>query len=356
MISGLAADINVDTNSTQTIANVPAGSYTLVITDVAVNCLPNAWETPITALEGQTTRVTLNLTCEQAHRLAFASNRNGNLDIFSIKMNGADLRQLTSDQADELWPVWGPTGRISFTMFETFGREAWTMNVDGTAKQRVTTDQQILGGAEWSPTGDWLAFRAGAVTAVTIVRPDGSDLRVLDSFAPISSGERLTWSPDGVRLAYAKPVDCQPPICGQEVFIVDIAGSEPVRITGTISNNFAPHWSPDGGRIAFAAGVRTIRIDGTDLLVLTRGSNARWSPDGNWLSFYDAGESSDRIGVIQPDGANETHLAVASPSDVDWSADSRFIVFLSDGNIHGTRRDGQNSQLVTEGRTPTFER
>lgn len=91
-------------------------------------------------------------------RLAFQSNRAGNWDIFSMRVDctlpqepgeigpECDLRQLTSDPADDLLPAWSPDGRsIAFVSTRNGNPEIYIMDADGQNQRRLT----------FNSTGDW---------------------------------------------------------------------------------------------------------------------------------------------------------------------------------------------------------
>jgi TolB protein len=43
-----------------------------------------------------------------ARKLAFSSNRRGQYDIYSVDVNGTNLKRLTKGSGDNTSPAWGP--------------------------------------------------------------------------------------------------------------------------------------------------------------------------------------------------------------------------------------------------------
>ena len=185
----------------------------------------------------------------------------------------------------------------------------------------------------WSPQGDRIAFSVGAhmgapgPTHLALIRPDGSDLKML------TSGERHdglpSWSPDGKRLIFRTVTGTR-----TRLSIIDVERGEITPLpTGSDYDTF-PAWSPRGDLISFTSKrdddyeIYVIGPDGSGLrrLTHTRGNDAHseWSPDGEWIVF-----STSRQGF-----KDEFALSLGSPQPY--------------GEICVMRPDGSDVRVLTD--------
>jgi TolB protein len=73
--------------------------------------------------------------------LLFISNRDGDFEIFVADPAGSDLRQLTTNDADDRYPHWSPDGtQILFNSDSGGDQEVYVMNADGSGVRRITSD------------------------------------------------------------------------------------------------------------------------------------------------------------------------------------------------------------------------
>ena len=207
---------------------------------------------------------TFTLSVERSARIVFASDRHGNLEIYSMKPNGTDLRRLTSNMAPDLMPAWSSDrAKIAFASLRDGNYEIYTMNADGTGQTRVTTNASLDMDPAWSPDGSTIAFSSNR------------------------SGDN-------------------------EIYLMDPAGASQARLTNRPGDDLHPAWSPDGSRIAVAQyrGYNGQYGPGYDIGVINREGNTvdvggttfgddaypSWSPSGSTLVFSSQYEVSEGLG------------------------------------------------------------
>jgi TolB protein len=76
--------------------------------------------------------------------ISFASKRNGNYSIFTIKPDGSGLKQITTGSLDEMWHAWSPDGKwIVYDGTDDQGNyDIYLMRSDGAELKRLTTEKR----------------------------------------------------------------------------------------------------------------------------------------------------------------------------------------------------------------------
>ena len=125
----------------------------------------------------------------------FTSDRDGNLDIYSVDLGEGDETNLTR-----------------------------TSDMDETSP-RV------------SPNGKSVAFvsRSGEDTAAEVMRSDGSDRTLVSPRSGVHGGP--VWSPDGERIAFVSYL-----YGNAEIFVMDADGGNQVRVTNNPAEDTSPAW------------------------------------------------------------------------------------------------------------------
>jgi Tol biopolymer transport system component len=85
--------------------------------------------------------------------VAFASDRDGDLEIFTMKPNGEKQVRRTRNTTVDADPAWSPDGaRIAFASFRDGNYEIYMMNAGGTAPTNVSNNAAAVDlDPDWQP-------------------------------------------------------------------------------------------------------------------------------------------------------------------------------------------------------------
>ncbi|MFF5262702.1 protein kinase [Actinomadura viridis] len=250
----------------------------------------------------------------------------------------ADIGTYTPGQAAPVTIVPGDTcdtlperspadpGKLAFTRRNGGRVEAWVVNADGGGARRIT-DRLSGGRVTWSPDGKRLAFmgRDGAVRQIFTITIGESEPRRLTT-DPAGKDDPM-WSSTG-RLVYWSKRDG-----AEQLYSLDPDRPEtaPTRLTRDGVRSVDPEWSPDGKMIAFTRGVYpnghlwVMNADGSGARQLTKGSahemDAAWSRDGRWVAYTRGPYESPELRVLRVDGTGDRPFGPANGvvGHANWS-------------------------------------
>jgi Tol biopolymer transport system component len=226
--------------------------------------------------------------------------------IYSMKPDGSDLRQLTSATVDSNLPAW--SSDHNYVLF-TRGSVLYVMGAQG-------------------------EFNGAPIFPVAPAHP------------------RAAWSPDGTQICFTEPIDSTTP--GYALWVIDVdppTGQVGSPILIRYPACLHPHWSPDGTKIAFVQTFSPWLVTVRDLVIGTeypigspKGSVPSWSPDGSRIALGQMVTEVIRKGtktttncyyeifVANADGSGLTQVTNLKGISIvpSWSLDGRELVFQSD--------------------------
>jgi Tol biopolymer transport system component len=165
--------------------------------------------------------------------------------------DGSDSTRLTTNGqgGNDVPGDFSPDGRQLVFVRLAAGPETgviWVADVvAGTARQVIPEEVGMW--ANWSPDGQWLvaqrALVPGTETRFILVRPDGSDLRMIALPPEHNWATEPTFSPDGTRLVFNMAVGDS---SNADIYTMKLDGTDVVQITNTPNDNeYFTDWGID---------------------------------------------------------------------------------------------------------------
>jgi Tol biopolymer transport system component/DNA-binding winged helix-turn-helix (wHTH) protein len=313
--------------------------------------------------------------------LAYGDARPGQqgTSIFLLAVdNPDDKRRLTtppSPVAADYCPRFSPDGRSVAFIRQPSPAEAedvHVVRVAGGEPRRLTFDNVVVGGLDWTPDGAYIIFSSERLGEDRLWKlpasggePEPLSVGQADAFSP-------TLSRDGHRLAYTL-ASASINIWRYEIRPGSRRNTSPTKLIASTGINDSQQFSPDGKRIVFAStrsGSWQIWVcdsDGSDPLQLTSSGGREtgtpsWSPDGRQIAFGYITEGHGEVYAVNAEGGKPRRLTTGTSNDVvpSWSRDGKWIYFASDrtGDYQTWKmpaEGGQASQVTKKGGMAAFE-
>jgi tricorn protease len=288
-------------------------------------------------------------------RLYFASDRDGTINIWSMDLDGHDLKQHTKHSG---WDALSPSlsdGRIVYQC----GADLWLLDLksgaDAVVPIRLASDldqmrerwvkppMDYVTSVHLAPKGDRVALTA---RGQIFVAPAEQGRLVEATRAPGVRYREGRFMPDGATLLALSDAT-------GEVELARLPANGVGRAETLTTDGHVLRWeavpSPDGRWIAHHDKNRELWLLNVETKANTRiatcpdgdFSDLEWSPDSRWLAYVMPGPNSfDRIWLHGLDKGAATAITTdrydsRSPA---WSPDGKWLYFLSDRNLDSVVR------------------
>ena len=192
-------------------------------------------------------------------KIVFASDRDGNSEIYIMNPDGSGPVNLTHHRAHDYSPVWSPTGRQILFASERGGNtsDLYVMDADGDSVRRVFRKKVERRSPTWSPDGEQIAY----------YRVDGGEVAIYTASIKGTGEKRIAigmhpdWAPDGSEIAFMSAETLLPvndgfggiQIAKPRIEIVNVRTNAKDQISpeGFVLL-FHPTWTSDGKRLVFS--------------------------------------------------------------------------------------------------------
>ena len=229
------------------------------------------------------------VTASAEGRIAFASDRDGDLEVYVMDPDGSDVTRLTDNTVEDTFPYFSRDGsKIVFCSARDGGQpEIYVMNADGSNQIRLTNNSFREEGPAFSPDGTKIVFTSTQFgnDDVLMMNVDGTGLTNITNDVELDN--KPVFRPDGSQIVYERLV--QP--FSLEIWVVNPDGTGKMQL-GSVTFIFWPDCSPDGLKIAVSIGITggigVMNADGTNFNQITQGGGdyaASFSPDSSKIAF-----------------------------------------------------------------------
>lgn len=234
-----------------------------------------------------------------AGKIVYASEANGNWDIWLMEADGTGRQQLTADASGDTDPSVSPDGRyIAFTSDQADHSNIWRIDADGANRKQLTFSGRDLD-PQCTPDGKWIVYNSFSATkpyTVFKVPLHGGVAVQLTS----ASCRAPAVSPDGRWIACLYSGDAvSAQVEPTAIAVVPIEGGAPRKVGHFLSSMVVANldqlgWTPDGRNITYVdnrgghANLWGQPLDGGPVKPLTDFHDGQllgfnWSPDGQQL-------------------------------------------------------------------------
>lgn len=287
--------------------------------------------------------------------------------IYTIGVDGSDLKQLTNDTKSSSSPRWSPDGRhIAYTT----GGQIWKMEDDGDDKEQISRISTGAGNPVWSPDGKMIAFNSEVYPECTTDDCNKSeDVKAENSKVQAKVTERLLFR-HWVEWRDRKR---------SHVFVVSSNGGIAKQVTSgdwdsppyAASSGVDYAFSPDSREIAFLRNpdkVEAISTNSDIYIIPMSGGNARnitvnnrgydaspvYTSDGKYILFRSQateGFEADRWRIMRFN--RQTNETVELTRGFDLQADE-MTISPDNKTIYFTAAQRGNSAIFTVPVEPNF--
>ena len=266
-------------------------------------------------------------------------------DIYVLPIGGGTPTRIAEGLSYEQQPRWSPDGsRIAFVSDRGGGDNIWTMNADGSDKKQLTKeDFRLLNQPSWSPDGRFIVAKKHFTTQRSL-----------------GTGEVWLYHVDGgtgVLLVKRKDEKLQKEL-GEPTFAPD---GKSVYFTRNITPGNIFQYAQDSNTELFAIERYELESGETNRVTAGNGGAVRPtpSPDGKYLAFVRRERAKSKLYVRDLASGNERKIYDALDQDMqetwavtgvypnmDWTSDSREVVFWAGGKIRRVPVNGGEASEI----------
>jgi dipeptidyl aminopeptidase/acylaminoacyl peptidase len=286
-------------------------------------------------------------------RIAFISNRGGSAQVWIMKPDGSEARQITNLSTEASGVLFAPNGKKLLFTSQVYpdcpddNCNKIRLDAEKNSKVKARSYTTLLF-RHWT---EWQTKRRSHLMAVDAEGGPVKDLTPGDHDVPpfsLGGPDDYAVAPDSNEVCYAMNSDPQlATSTNTDLFVVSLDGGDPKRITVNPGADASPQYSPDGRFLAYRSQQRPgYESDRWRLLVLDRATGSvnavtdsldrpvqsfTWSRDSKLLFFTALDRGRQSIQMI-PAAGGATRVIVSGPStgdDMQLTSDGKTMIYTS---------------------------
>ena len=256
--------------------------------------------------------------------MAFSVGSKESSSVDVLKVKEMERFTITKGTGRFTTPRWSPSGNQIALMgdIKIKGAKVYISDIEESSLARLS-DVDAIGVGDWSKSGDSVLFSSSNRKKLGIHdrNPDGVNQR------QVTCGEDYgaIWSPDSSQIAFISERDGNP-----EIYVMDKKASDDMcdgekgsrleiyRLTESDEPEYDLSWSPDGKKLLFV----TERDGNAEIYVMEASGNKQtrltyndvkdhqpvWSPDGKTIAFVSELDGDSDIFIMNDKGEKQTRL------------------------------------------------
>ncbi len=264
-------------------------------------------------------------------------------DLYRMPFSGGEAKAITSSIGWEMQPRFSPDGtKIVFTSDAGGGDNIWLMDANGENAKALTSEKfRLLNNPDWSPDGRFVVAR-----------------KHFTSTRSLGSGELWLYSTEGGSGVRMNEARTQQKDLGEPAFSTD---GRYVFFSEDITPGAVFEYSKDSNGVIY--GIKRLDTSTGEIETFIRNPGGSVtptpSPDGQWLAFVQrvrnksglfiknlrTGEQNLLCTCLERD-MQETWAIHGVYPNMDWTPDSKQIVFWAGGKINKINIDTQQIKNI----------
>lgn len=266
-------------------------------------------------------------------------------DIYTMPIGGGEATNISSGVQWDIQPRFSPDGtKIAFTSDRDGGDNIWTMDIDGRDLKQVTKESfTLMNNPTWSPDGNYIAARKHFTT-----------------WRSLGTGEIWLYhigGGSGQQIVKRANKDAQKEL-GEPIFAPDGSG---IYYTMNVSGGNIFQYAENTHKTIFAIKKVDLTTGKSETVVSSEGGSVRAapSPDGKYIAFVRRVDNESALFIKNLQTGLEKMVYENLDRDLqqtwaihglypnmDWTPDSKQIVFWAGGKIRKTTiANGKNSEI-----------